>query len=215
MNNYIDIYCERLEPGLWAEPLNAVTNAAFFIAAFAAYHLAKKQNALTWQTLSLILLIGIIGVGSTLFHTFATFWAMMSDTLPILFYQIVFLVLYSRYIIGLRCGLSAVLLGLFFLTMAAAMNLPREWLNGTLEYAPAFLFVFGLGVWHAFNAQKERFGLLFAAGVFVVSMSLRSIDMQLCEHWPIGTHFFWHVLNGCVLYLTTRAYIKNQSNHGS
>ena len=31
---YIDIYCERIEPGLWAEPLNAITNLAFIIAAF-------------------------------------------------------------------------------------------------------------------------------------------------------------------------------------
>lgn len=30
MNEFIDIYCERLGPGLWAEPLNALTNAAFF-----------------------------------------------------------------------------------------------------------------------------------------------------------------------------------------
>jgi hypothetical protein len=25
----IDAYCERLGPGLWAEPLNALTNLAF------------------------------------------------------------------------------------------------------------------------------------------------------------------------------------------
>jgi hypothetical protein len=29
----IDAYCERLGPGLWAEPLNAVTNLAFIVAA--------------------------------------------------------------------------------------------------------------------------------------------------------------------------------------
>ena len=29
----LNLYCERLGPGLWAEPLNAVSNAAFFIAA--------------------------------------------------------------------------------------------------------------------------------------------------------------------------------------
>jgi hypothetical protein len=29
----IDAYCERLGPGLWAEPLNALTNLAFIVAA--------------------------------------------------------------------------------------------------------------------------------------------------------------------------------------
>jgi hypothetical protein len=33
----VDIYCERLGPGLWAEPLNAVTNVAFFVAAWLAW----------------------------------------------------------------------------------------------------------------------------------------------------------------------------------
>ena len=86
MNTYIDIYCERLEPGLWAEPVNAITNIAFFIAAFFALRLAKKENALNWRSGLLIALIFAMGVGSTLFHTFAVTWAMLSDVLPILFY---------------------------------------------------------------------------------------------------------------------------------
>ncbi len=32
MDRAIDLYCERLGPGLWAEPLNAVTNLAFILA---------------------------------------------------------------------------------------------------------------------------------------------------------------------------------------
>jgi hypothetical protein len=35
------IYCERLGPGLLAEPLNAVTNGSFPIAAWAAMSLAE------------------------------------------------------------------------------------------------------------------------------------------------------------------------------
>ena len=30
---YVDGYCERVAPGLWGEPLNAVTNLAFVLAA--------------------------------------------------------------------------------------------------------------------------------------------------------------------------------------
>ena len=42
---YIDIYCERTAPGFWDEPLNAVSNAAFLIAAIAAA--ARRRRALT------------------------------------------------------------------------------------------------------------------------------------------------------------------------
>jgi hypothetical protein len=32
----IDLYCERVSPSFWAEPVNAVSNLAFLIAAIAA-----------------------------------------------------------------------------------------------------------------------------------------------------------------------------------
>ena len=31
---YIDNYCERLLPGFWDEPLNAISNLAFWLAAW-------------------------------------------------------------------------------------------------------------------------------------------------------------------------------------
>lgn len=209
MNTYIDIYCERLEPGLWAEPLNAITNIAFFIAGFFALRLAQKENALNWRSGLLITLIFAMGIGSTLFHTVAVTWAMLADVLPILAFQIVFIIVYSQKVIGMKCRYSYALLALFFVTMYVSMQLPREWLNGTLEYAPALIFVTALGLWHFKNAVREKWGLLAAAATFVVSMTLRSIDMQICETLPIGTHFLWHCLNGLVLYLSTRAYLLN------
>ena len=207
--DYIDIYCERIEPVLWAEPLNAVTNAAFVIAGFFALYLAKKENALNWRSGLLIGLIFAMGIGSTLFHTFATLWSMIADVLPILTFQIAFIVLYAHRSIGLHCKWSIPLLGLFFLLVWGSMQLPREWLNGSLEYAPALIFVTAFGLWHLKNAVREKWGLLAAAGVFVISMTFRSIDMHFCADLEIGTHFLWHCLNAIVLYLTARAYILN------
>lgn len=209
MNQYIDIYCERLEPGLWAEPINAITNLSFIIAAFFAFLLARQENALDWRSGLLIVLTFAMGVGSTLFHTFAQFWAMLADILPILFFQIVFIALYTNRIIGLRWYYCAGVLALFFASMQGAMALPREWLNGSLEYAPALIFVTAFGIWHYFNASREKFGLLLVSLVFIVSLTFRSIDMALCESLPFGTHFLWHCLNGLVLYLSTRAYVLN------
>ena len=209
MNTYIDIYCERLEPGLFAEPLNALTNVAFIIASFFALALARKQNALNWRSGLLIGLIFAMGIGSALFHTFATHWAMLTDVLPILSFQIVFICVYAQRVINLHCKWGVALLGLFFGLMYVSMQLPRDWLNGTLEYAPAFIFVTALGLYHLKNAAREKWGLLAASGTFLISMTLRSIDSAICESFPYGTHFFWHCLNAIVLYLSTRAYILN------
>ena len=209
MNEYIDIYCERLEPGLWAEPLNAVTNMAFIIGGFFALKLARKEQALDWRSGLLIALIFAMGIGSTLFHTFAVTWAMLSDVLPILAFQIVFIVLYGQNVMKLKFPFCQLPLVPFFILMYAAMQLPREWLNGSLEYAPALIFVTAFGLYHLKNATCEKWGLLAVSGVFIVSMTMRSIDMSVCEALPIGTHFLWHCLNAVVLYLTARAYILN------
>lgn len=210
MDNYIDLYCERLAPGLWDEPVNALTNISFFIAAVFALILARREVALDWRSGLLIGFLFAIGTGSTLFHTLAVFWAMLSDSLPILFYQIAFLSLYSVYVMRLASGYVFILLGGFFLTMFAFMQLPSHWLNGSLEYAPALLFLLGLAVWHYKNAAREKFLLGLAGLVFIVSLSLRSADAAVCASFPIGTHFAWHLLNGAVLYMTTRAFILNR-----
>lgn len=210
MNTFIDIYCERTGPGLWAEPLNALSNAAFIIAAILALMLARRVGgAVTIGGGILITLIFAMGVGSTLFHTFATRWAMMADVLPILIFQISFIILYSRHIMGWAGWKTAVLLLLFMGTMAGAMQLPRDWLNGSLEYAPALIFVTGLGLYHYFKGKQERWILLLTALIFTVSMTFRSIDDAICNDFPLGVHYIWHCLNAVVLYLSARAYIVN------
>ncbi len=209
MNNYLDIYCERLEPGLLAEPLNALTNLAFFIAGFFAVRLVKQESAMNWRSGLLVALIFAMGIGSSLFHTFATIWAMISDVLPILAFQILFIHFYAQRVIRLHCKWTIPLFGFFFLLMWISMELPREWLNGTLEYAPALIYVTGFGIWHLKYALREKWSLLAAAGIFALSMTFRSMDMYFCEAVPVGTHFLWHCLNATVLYLSVRSYILN------
>jgi hypothetical protein len=57
--------------------------------------------------------------------------------------------------------------------------------------------------------KTEPMALLLATGVFTLSLVLRSMDMEVCPSISIGTHMFWHLLNGVVLYLTTRAFVRN------
>ena len=209
MSSYIDIYCERLVPGLWAEPLNLVTNMAFIFAAIAAFVLTKRLGAFDYRSSILVGLIACIGTGSAAFHSFATFPAMMMDVLPILLFQICFIAFYALGVIRMRGTFVLGLLAMFFVTMAASMQLPREWLNGSLEYLPALLFLLGLAVWHWRYAAASRCGLFMAALVFVCSLTFRSIDMALCDAWVYGTHFMWHCLNSVVLYLSYRGYVLN------
>lgn len=210
MNNYIDSYCERTMQEFWDEPLNALTNIAFLLAAFFAYRKAQHENALDKGMWGMIAILCAIGVGSFLFHTLATGWAMIADTTPILIFQIGFLGFYARRVMGFGWSGAAILLGLFFAHVLFFAQFPQSWLNGSLGYAPAFQFLLILAVYHWMAKKRERYGLLMAAGTFAVSLTLRTLDEKLCAFMPFGTHFVWHCLNAAVLYLCLRVLVVNK-----
>lgn len=209
MEQFIDIYCERTAPGFWDEPLNAATNAAFLLAAFCAFRLARREGVLMPETLALLLLLCAIGIGSFLFHTAATALAQLADVLPILLFQIVFIFTYARRVMAWDPFGIAALLGLFFgLTLLSGM-VPPALLNGSAGYAPALAFLAGLGLWHCIAGRKAPYSLLWAAKLFAVSLVFRTVDMMLCPLLPWGLHFIWHMLNAGVLYLALRALVLN------
>jgi len=45
--------------------------------------------------------------------------------------------------------------------------------------------------------------------VLLVSIFFRTIDNAVCPYFPVGSHFFWHLLNPVVLYLSARALLLN------
>jgi hypothetical protein len=62
----MDAYCERVGPGLLAEPLNTVSNISFLLAAWAAWVLAKRTGTLSAGVRALIALAALVGIGSIL-----------------------------------------------------------------------------------------------------------------------------------------------------
>ncbi len=87
----VDLYCERLGPGLWAQPLNVSSNLAFLMATWAVWYLARRRQSLTGSIWILVVLVDAIGTGSLLFHTFATSRARFLYLSPILIFQLLFL----------------------------------------------------------------------------------------------------------------------------
>lgn len=206
----LDFYCERLGPGFWAEPVNALTNAAFLLAAWGAWRLARRAGTLTPGITLLIAVACAIGGGSFLFHTFATRWALNLDIVPILVFQVLFLWLYARGAMALARPAA----GLLTATYLAFALSGRQLIGGlgvAAMYAPALLGLLALGAYHAIALTRGRFDLLAAAGVFAVSLFFRTIDDAVCPAFPLGTHFLWHLLNGAVVYLAIRALIRQRA----
>lgn len=214
----IDGYCERTDPSFWAEPLNAVSNLAFILAAIAAFAYWRRMSgsrgkqAVDAASIALVGLVAIIGIGSFLFHTFANRWSSLADVLPIavFIYGYFGLALY-RY---LGFGRIAAIVGtLLFLGFSFFADDLFGWLVGSSAgYVPALLSLLAIGgvmVSGRLPAVSGEGRLVLAAGgVFTLSLALRIADGPVCDQLPMGTHFLWHVLNATTLGLLLVAAIR-------
>lgn len=201
---FVDGYCERLGPGLLAEPINAVTNLAFLFGAIWIWpRVAGNRPA---RLLSVVLFA--IGLGSGLFHTLAMRWAALADVLPIALFVFIYLFLATRDILGARTvpALAAVLAGIVLIPLAsaafAAIGVPA----GAAGYLPLPILILGYAAAAARVSRKTARGLAQGAAILFVSLAFRTVDEPLCGTWPAGTHFLWHILNAIMLTHMIRVY---------
>lgn len=199
----VDAYCERMGAGFWAEPVNALTNLAFLVAAVAAGRAVARADMGDLAMLWLLAVMVAIGVGSFLFHTVATVWAALADVLPITVFILSYLALTVRRGFE-RPWWQAIGVALLFLPAGQALEtgvgaLVGDALGGSEGYLPALLALFVCGIW--LDRRRHALGrpLLGAAVLFLVSLTFRTIDEPLCPVLPLGTHFAWHILNGVLL----------------
>ncbi|MEO8039238.1 MAG: ceramidase domain-containing protein [Betaproteobacteria bacterium] len=194
----IDIYCERVSPELFAEPFNALSNIGFFVAAVL---LLRHFGRRGWDFRTLAALTGLVGVGSVTFHTVATQWAAIADTLAIAifiwFYLQRFLVHHAR--LG-NYSASAFVMSYALTSRLAERAFPEDAWNGSVMYLPALVTLLAITTWVAMTKGRLCLPFLIASALFVLSLALRTMDESVCPIFPTGTHFLWHLLNACVLY---------------
>jgi hypothetical protein len=200
-------YCERTASGLWGEPFNAVSNLAFLVASGVLLWLVSRQRpAPPVRVWLLPALLGVVGLCSLSFHTLATGFTEALDSLSILAFVLVALtvLLHDMWTVPWRWAWLSVPA---FVAFAVAVDAPLIAIFGADAalggYLPALLGLVGLGVALRLRGEVSRYGtwLLWAAGVFAVSLTARTVDRPLCTDIPTGTHFVWHILNAVVLFI--------------
>lgn len=195
-HSHIDAYCERIDPGFWSEPINALTNLAFLAAALwvwprvAGLPLARALAAILFA----------IGMGSFLFHTFATPWAALMDVVPIGAFILLYLFAVHRDVIGLgfwpALGATALFIPFAAITVPLLGMLPFFGISAFYWTVPILLVIYALALHR--TPQITR-GFLTGAGLLALSISARSVDETLCNFIPFGTHFLWHIFNAVML----------------
>jgi hypothetical protein len=201
----VAFYCERTSAAFWAEPVNALTNAAFLLAAIAALVLWRRAGGRDLPALALIVVMALIGFGSFTFHTLATRGAVLLDVIPIALFIYGYLALALRRFLALSCLLTlAVLVGYVALSRGLSLVAPPGALNGSIDYLPALAAML---VMLGFVPVQVRPAITLAAAVFCASLVFRTIDRRICGAFPLGTHFIWHLLNAIVLFVLLRTAI--------
>lgn len=209
----VDIYCERLDASFWSEPINAITNLAFIIAAILAFKLWKTTSPNDRPVKALILICALVGIGSFLFHTLATTTAVYFDIIPIAIFihYTVFLVFHRVFNMKWWWSIIGVFAFVGF-SMLIISYFGRATFNGSMQYVPAFLLLLFISIicyWKKFSPAKE---FLIAAFTFLISITCRSVDASICESFPLGTHFLWHTLNGVTMYYVMKGIINSRES---
>ncbi|MEL7133046.1 MAG: ceramidase domain-containing protein [Pseudomonadota bacterium] len=193
----IDGYCERVGPEYWAEPVNAVTNAAFAIVALWMW----QRSAGVPLARVLCVVLGLIGLGSYLFHTHAQVWAAIADVAPIAGFILLYIFAINRDVWGMRTlwalGATALFLPYAAATIPLFQYVPVLGVSAGYLPVPALILIYAILLWP--RAPDLGRGFVIGAVILLVSLTFRSVDETFCDQIPLGTHFLWHILNGIML----------------
>ncbi len=212
----IDLYCERTDWSFWSEPLNALTNLAFLLAAaLIVARVRREEGRLPWDAGVLAALTALVGVGSFLFHTFATVWGAWLDVGFIGVFVYFFLARFLARIGGLRrIAILGGLVGYWVLERVVLAAFPAGTLAGSIMYLPALATLAAMAVFAWRRQSPAAARLAAAAAVFLVGLAFRTSDPVVCTAWPAGTHFVWHCLSAWTLYLATTSLFAARTSRG-
>lgn len=191
----IDAYCERTDASFWSEPVNALTNIAFLISALILW----RRTFGAGRVLAAILFI--IGIGSGLFHTYATAWAAALDTTPIILFSLFYIFLANRDFWGWPIWASA-LGAAAYIPYTAALTPFFEripFVEISSFYWPLPVLIFAYAALLRNRQPVLARNLAVGASILCVSLVARSLDELLCANLAMGTHWLWHILNAIML----------------
>ena len=225
------LYCERgTNEALWAEPINAISNAGFFLAALIFWQLVlwRPPEQHSADHYLFVALTFLIGFGSLAFHLYADRGTELADIVPIGVFMLVYLGFALNRFLAVPPGWTVFLVIVFAGVVGASMQVhcwdggigfaggapdAKVCLNGSVGYLPALAALILVGMVLAERRHRAAPYVLCATLLFAGSILLRSLDMSFCdriviEGRSVGTHFIWHLLNALVLFFLLRATLE-------
>jgi len=207
---HMRLYCERSSDGLLGEPFNLFSSLGFFVAGWLLLYLYRKHRSQTNampEIIALIVMTFAIGMGSAIFHSFATRGSILFDVIPIAIFVLFFTYVFARDLLGLGKTLSLLLLLLLIAINLAYKSYVFRAIDGYVSYIPTFMFLLALSLYMLIKRHPSALRIAFASCIAFASLYFRTMDRAWCSDIPIGTHFMWHLLNAALVYMLVRELI--------
>ena len=197
---HVFLYCERgTNEALWAEPINAISNAGFILAALIFWQLVlwRPREERSADHYLFVALVFLIGFGSLAFHLYADQGTALADVIPIAVFMLVYLGFALNRFLGVPPGWT-VLLAIGFAGLIGFAGQVHCWdggiglpgsapdakpcLNGSMAYLPALGALIIVGMVAAERHHKAAPYILAAAVVFAVSNGKKNVQPSGYTH---------------------------------
>lgn len=202
------VYCETFlntAGSLPYEPINTLTSLVPFVFGLLALWFLYSRSVRNPFAYTLAFLATATGLGSTAWHGLRTELTLTLDWVPGVFYFLLMIYAWPAALKMRWLGLVTIF-GLF----GGIAFLPRVeasffGLLGALFLVSCFLF------YKTHHVSKRALWFAVAmVGCGLVAITLRMLDLSVCQYIPFGTHFFWHIFLGTASYLGVRLVVALQ-----
>lgn len=203
----ISTHCEK-PVGFISEPVNTVSNIAFFVSAFFIHKILRKNKISNPHIQRLLWLTILVGLGSTAYHGFNNPYTLILDQIPIYAF-----ILYSIYIITIYASKNRVIrfvipLLLILIQILVLKYVKVFFLDIPVMHIINLLFISFLIAWFYKKLGKMALKLIPVVLVYGLAIAVRGFDIPVCPINKFGTHFLWHILTAIAVYLTVKSLVE-------
>jgi hypothetical protein len=191
------VYCETLSamPGVYpVEPLNTVSNGVIVLFGLLGLYFVIYRAPRAIDLYVLCTLLVTTGIGSGIWHGMrdggALFWEVQSG----LYFMFALVFCWARRLWTVAG--AAVALAAFYYGFEYSSLYGNGWLGIGGRWVAITPLVVGSGilliVQTAFRSRESAILGGLAVLCAVVAVTFRTVDLQVCDTIPTGTHFLWH-----------------------
>ncbi len=200
--------CELFKSGMQNQPINLITNLAFFIAGWKIYGLLKKHKIINKDFWLLFYGVILVGLGSAIRHYHSSILTLIIDGLPMLGLICLSVYLFAKYLFKLNRLKSLLAVFGYILLMALILITLNKTIRPALVFSLSSQLICLPLVLISHKRRRETSGLLITATVFFLLAAVAFIiDLNYCQKLLFGIHWLWHIFNGLALYYLSKYFI--------